>query len=98
MFADDTVISHELLEGQNVTIDCTTTEPAYYTALSFHREPIPLFYLVPDGQKLIQQGQTFTITNLTQQNAGDYGCLVKDKSLQNNTIFKAEVKIILRKY
>lgn len=81
-----------------MTIDCTTNEPAYYTALSFHREPIPLFLLAPNGQKLTQEGQTFTITSLTQQDAGDYGCLVKDKSLQNSTISKAELVIISRKY
>ncbi|KAL9982031.1 hypothetical protein ACROYT_G010817 [Oculina patagonica] len=96
-YADDTVISYQLHEGENVTIDCITTEAAYYTALSLHRDPIPLFYLVPNGKKLIQEGQTFTITNLTEQDAGDYGCLVKDKNLQNSTISKAEVVIIVPK-
>lgn len=98
-YVDDTVVFHELNEGENMTIDCTTNEPAYYTALSFHREPIPLFYLAPNGKKLIQIGQAFTITNLTEQDAGDYGCIAKDKDLQNSTISKAELLIILpRKY
>ena len=82
-----------------MTIDCTTNEPAYHTALSFHREPIPLFYLAPNGKKLIKIGQAFTVTNLTEQDAGDYGCIAKDKNLQNSTISKAELVIILpRKY
>ena len=81
-----------------MTIDCTTNKPAYYTALSFHREPISLFYLAPNGKKLIQIGQAFTVTNLTEQDAGDYGCIAIDKDLQNSTISKAELIILSRKY
>lgn len=80
-----------------MTIECKTNEPAYYTALSFHHEPIPLFYLAPNGKKLIKIGQAFTVTNVTQLDAGDYGCIAMDKNLQNSTILKAEL-ILPRKY
>lgn len=96
-FIDDTFISYEVPEGENVTIDCSTVQPAYYTALSFHHSPVPPFYLAPDGKKFIQEGQVFTITNVTHNDNGKYACLVKDKDLQSTVLQVAEIVIITRK-
>ena len=90
------MIYYELSEGDNMTIDCTTNESAYYTALYLHHEPIPLFYLVPNGKKLIKMGQSFTVTNVTQQDAGNYGCIAKDKNLNFTVARKAVLFIISR--
>ena len=88
-YVDDTTIIEEINEGDNITIDCTTAESAYYTALYLSHEPIPSFFLVPNGKKLIKMGQSFTVTNLTQQDAGDYGCLAMDKNYYFTVISKA---------
>lgn len=98
IYVNDYVMFHELNEGENMTINCTTTKLAYYTGLSFEREPIPLFYLVPDGKKIIQKRQTFTVTNLKVEDEGRYGCIVMDKTLYNTTTLKAELTVDTRKY
>lgn len=98
IYVNDYVMFHELNEGENMTINCTTTKLAYYTGLSFQREPIPLFYLVPDGKKIIQKRQTFTVTNLKVEDEGRYGCIVMDKTLYTTTTLKAELTVDTRKY
>ena len=83
-----------------MTIDCTTNEPAYHTALSLLQASrnILQFYLVPTGKKLIQKGQTFTVTNITQEDAGSYFCTATDKALEQTEILKAELNFVIRKY
>lgn len=97
-FTHNAFISYEVSEGENVTIDCSTEEPAYYTALSFHHSPLPPFHLAPDGKKIIQKEQIFTILNVTQQNQGTYKCEVKDKALKSTSLKAAEIIIIFSKY
>ena len=97
-FVADSFVAYKVPEGGHITIDCSTVEPAYYSALSFHHSSVPPFYLAPDGKKFIQQGQVFTITNVTEQDNGNYSCLVKDKNLQSTVLQVAEINIIPCKY
>ncbi|XP_068731180.1 uncharacterized protein [Montipora capricornis] len=90
-FEDATSISYEVSEGEDVKLACPTNEPAYFTALSFEHPPVPSFFLAPDGKKIIQEGQTFIISNVTQWNTGTYTCVVKDKELNNAELQVADV-------
>ena len=97
-FEDATSISYEVSEGEDVKLGCPTNEPAYFTALSFEHPPVPSFFLAPDGKKIIQEGQTFIISNVTQWNTGTYTCVVKDKELNNAELQVADIIVKSRMY
>ena len=97
-FEDNASVSYEVLEGDEITVGCSTTEPAYYTALSFHHPPVPSFFLSPNGKTITQEGQRFVLRNVTQRNSGNYSCLAKDKELRNAEMQVAKVIVKSRRY
>ena len=97
-FEDTASVSYEVLEEDEITVGCSTTEPAYYTALSFHHPTVPSFFLSPNGKTITQEGQRFVLRNVTQPNSWNYSCLAKDKELRNAEIQVAKVIVKSRRY
>lgn len=78
---DNFFISYEVAEGENVVMDCATVQEAYHTGLLYEYGQVPLFELAPDGKKLVQEDQIFTINNVTARDEGIYYCVAKNKKL-----------------